>query len=92
MSKDYNITEYLLWYHNMAIKTWSIFYKILIKHILGQVWDVSCEFKTLRPGQMAAILQMTLSNTFSWMKMLEFRLEFHWFVPKGPINNIPALV
>ena len=33
-------------------------------------------------------------NGFSWMKMYEFRLEFHWlkFVPKGPINNIPALV
>ena len=28
--------------------------------------------------KMAAVLQTTLSNAFSWMKMLEFRLRFHW--------------
>ena len=28
--------------------------------------------------KMAAILQMTCSNAFSWMKMLKFRLIFHW--------------
>ena len=27
---------------------------------------------------MAAVSQTTLSNAFSWMKMLEFRLRFHW--------------
>ena len=27
----------------------------------------------------------------SWMKMYQFRLKFHKFVPKGPINNIPTL-
>ena len=27
------------------------------------------------------------------MKMFEFRLKFHWSLfPKGPINNIPALI
>ena len=36
----------------------------LLKH-LG--WD-----------KMAAISQTTPLNTFSWMKMLEFRLKFHW--------------
>ena len=89
---------------------------------------------------MAAFSQTTLSNAFSWMKILEFRLKNHWslflrvlstifhqcwldhwriyaslglndlnriflnenvrisikislkFAPKGPINNIPALV
>ena len=39
-------------------------------------------------GTMAAIFQMTFSNAFSWMKMSGFRLRF----PKGPINNISALV
>ena len=29
-------------------------------------------------NKVAAISQMALSNTFSWMKMLEFRLKFHW--------------
>ena len=28
--------------------------------------------------KMAAIFQMTFSNTFPWMKMYEFRLNFHW--------------
>ena len=28
--------------------------------------------------KMAAISQTTLSNAFSWMKMLEFWLKFHW--------------
>ena len=44
--------------------------------------------------KMAAVSQTTLSNAFSWMKMLEFRLRFHWSEPKGPkgpINNNPAL-
>ena len=27
---------------------------------------------------MDAISQTTLSNAFSWMKMCEFRLGFHW--------------
>ena len=27
---------------------------------------------------MAAISQTTLSNAFSWMKMLQYRLNFHW--------------
>ena len=24
--------------------------------------------------------------------MFEFRVQFHWFVPKDPVSNIPALV
>ena len=28
--------------------------------------------------KMDAVSQTTLSNAFSWMKMLEFRLRFHW--------------
>ena len=38
--------------------------------------------------KMAAILQTTLSNAFSWIS-IKISLKF---VPKGPINNIPALV
>ena len=39
--------------------------------------------------KMTAISQTTLSNACCGMKMVEFRLKF---VPRGPINNIPALV
>ena len=46
-------------------------------------------------NKMAAIFQTAFSNAFSWMKMYKFLLRFHWslfLVPKGTINNIPALV
>ena len=43
--------------------------------------------------KMAAFSQTTLSSAFSWMKILEFRLNIHWSLFfKGLINNIPALV
>ena len=32
--------------------------------------------------KMAAIFQTTLSHGFSWMKMYQFRLMFHWSFPK----------
>ena len=35
---------------------------------------------TLRPRLIAAISQTTFSNAFSWVKMYEFRLGFHWSV------------
>ena len=49
---------------------------------------------TLRPRQMDTLFQTTFANGFSWMKMYEFPLKFHWslFVPRGPISNIPTLV
>ena len=51
-------------------------------------------FNTLRPRQVAAISQMTLSKAFYWMKKLKFRLKFHWnlFLRIQYINNIPLLV
>ena len=42
------------------------------------------------PEKMAAISQTTFWNAFSWMKKKN-RISLK-FVPKGPINNIPALV
>ena len=38
---------------------------------------------SLRPRQMPAIFQTTFSNAFSWMKMFEFRLTFHWILFPG---------
>ena len=34
-------------------------------------------------GKMAAIFQTTYSNAFSWIKMFEFRLRFHWNLSLG---------
>ena len=42
---------------------------------------------------MNAIFQTTVSHAFSWMKMYEFFIKIPLkFVPRGSINNIPALV
>ena len=39
----------------------------------------SCSYAShLGWDKMAAISQTTISNACSWMKMLEFRLRFHW--------------
>ena len=41
---------------------------------------------------MDAIFQTTFSHAFSWMKMWKIRIKNALkFVPKSPINNIPAL-
>ena len=43
--------------------------------------------------KMAAISQTTLSNAFSWKKIFRISIKVSLkFVPKGPINNFPALV
>ena len=46
--------------------------------------------------KMGAIFQTTFSTGYSWIKMYEFRIKSNKislkFVPKVPINNIPALV
>ena len=41
----------------------------------GFLWH---NLNTLRPGKIAAISQTTVSNRFSWTKMHEFPLKFHW--------------
>ena len=43
--------------------------------------------------KMDAIFQITFLNAFSWMKMYEFRLKFHWSLFRGGhINNSPVLL
>ena len=47
----------------------------------NEIWRHFAELRVLTHwsrDKMAAISQTTLSNAFSWMKMLEFRLKFHW--------------
>ena len=44
---------------------------------------------------MAAISQTTLSNAFLWIKIEKYCISIkisQKFVPKGPIDNIPAMV
>ena len=46
-------------------------------HNKDMPWDCVI-LNTFRPRQMATIFQTTFSNAFSWMKMYEFWLKFHW--------------
>ena len=70
--------------------------------LLPETWqNVEYTINTVIPRQTAAIFQTTFSNVFYWMKIFEFRLEFHCslflrfqltsiplkFVPKVPIDN-----
>ena len=61
-----------------------------IKHFVPHLWIENWYLTHWGRDKMAAISQTTLSVTFSWMKMFEFR--YLRFVPKGPANTIPALV
>ena len=70
----------------MFIKKTAVFW---MNVTLTKVWKLI--FATLTHwgrDKMAAFSQTTLSNEFSWIKILEFRLK----IPKVLINNIPALV
>ena len=62
----------------------TILMRYLIHNSFLMHWD---------QDKMADIFQ-TFSNAFSWMKIFQLWLKFHWslFLSKCPINNIPALV
>ena len=57
-------------------------------HIFHVFWTVEywklyhtlfpCKLTHWGQDKMDAILQTTFSSAFSWMKMFEFRLKFHW--------------
>ena len=51
---------------------------VLKTNLIGILIDSMLNINILRPRQMDAISQATFSNVFSWMKMFEFRLKFHW--------------
>ena len=42
--------------------------------------------------KMDAISQTTFPSAFSWMKMFDFWLKFHWSLSRRGINNISSLV
>ena len=80
-----------LWRHCNENTIWSCF-KTLSSRQNCRLW--LCDLKHWGLGKMAILLQTTFSSAFSWMKMHEFWLKFHWRLSllNDPINNIPALV
>ena len=61
-------------YHNIH---WRKFLRCCLQHGHHVKPQPQC-FNSLRPRQMDAISQTTFSSAFSWMKMFEFQLKFHW--------------
>ena len=57
----------------------------------GPPQSLSSSFNTLRPSQVAAIFHTTYWNAFSWIKIYEFRLKFHWNLFLSAFNNESAL-
>ena len=70
-----------LWYtaHITILKyAWQ---RLIIPQVLVQLWSVWIVADTTHiwgRDKMAAVSQTIFSNAFSWMKMYEFRLKFHW--------------
>ena len=58
-------------------------------HGIHQRFDITGSLTHWGWHKMAAYFLKTFSYAFSWMKIIKISLKF---VPKGPINNIPALV
>ena len=56
--------------------------KPLERRVVSNHQELGCFFNSLLThrgrDKMDAILQTIFSNAFSWMKMFEFRLKFHW--------------
>ena len=55
-------------------------YCIMCKHVLYQVncTQLHIEYRIEAETGWPTCLQMTFSNAFSWMKIYEFWLKFHW--------------
>ena len=86
-----NVSEtspWILVWEKHRIKRNALESRLLLCRVMSD-WDLKYAVTTLTPRQMDAISQMKFSNGFPWMKVFEFSLRF---VPKGPINKIPALV
>ena len=63
--------------------TLSLWSSYMIFHVELQIVVISlcpcqCLYSVWGRDKMDAISQTTFSSTFSWMKMFEFRLKFHW--------------
>ena len=84
--------------HSGLETTWNhpsvyIWYIYIYQYSPGVHCNVKYHLNPSPLDKMAAISQMTFWNAFSWMGSFVF---WFWislkFVPKSPINNIPALV
>ena len=89
-----NIDDCQGWFHIFGLIR-PVWYCSRSKQLLITEYERSYDHPLTHWGrdEMNNISQTTFSNVFSSMKMFEFRFKISlMFVPKGPINNIPALL
>ena len=72
------LVEVMAWCHQVASHSLNYCSTsfLLLYGIISQTWVNILTHWGL--DKVVAILQTKLSNTFSWMKILEFWLNFHW--------------
>ena len=85
-SHTYVMAHYAIWF--TFSHRWQAWQSSLSRYasstgVKGHGWHTADMLNTLRPRQDGRhfpddIFQTTFSNGFSWMKMCEFRLTFHW--------------
>ena len=74
--------QYFYWLENVS--SWNDISQHYFEalNVTGYTWGILVKmiFNTLRSRQMATIFQIIYSNEFSWMKLYEFQLKFHWIL------------
>ena len=78
---QYLLVSGMSWLFQSSLKRWNClnsFPTSPVFSLMGNVHTNACLVNSLRPRQMDAISQTTFPSVFSWMKMYEFRLKFHW--------------
>ena len=79
--KSWNSEILCVWFSVKVTRCHKVIYNIFRFTHYGWWHYISlCLYKLTHWGRdkMDAILQTTFSSAFSWMKMFEFRLKFHW--------------
>ena len=80
-------------HYNHAIYTVRLLNSVSIRLHLQPAQRLTSKITLTHWGRdKMAVFFQTFSNTFSWMKMYEFWLTFHWSLFLRAINNIQALV
>ena len=100
------LAKFWMFLNNISRRENTCFvYLVVLVHIMLPLSLKNCDqFKCtdsrgIRPwlthwdqGKMPAILHTTILIAICSVKKLEFRLQFHQFVRKGRVDNIPSLV
>ena len=81
--KRFQVTDWIFFPGALLARSWDVV----------SFWPNSSKLTHWDHDKMATIVQTTFSNAFHWMKNVWTSINISLkFVPKGLINNIPALV